>query len=157
MALDLSADPDAVAIADSVARFCASELGDTFTRRCAVPFSRDLWQRLAELGVLALASEAGAREYGHAVAAFEALGRGGFPGPLAATFMATKLLDQTRAASLADGSVIVSLGRPPLMPWGAVADLFIGIDEDEASLMEVGRVAPVETLRSEERRVGKEC
>ena len=142
MALDLTFDADSVAIADSVARFCAQEMGDG-------AFSQALWKSLADLGVLALAAEPDAREFAHIAAACEALGRAGFPGPLAATFFATGLLPPGRAEAVIDGSAIVSLGTPPLMPWGVVGDLFIALDGDEAWLVEARGSEPVETLGGE--------
>ena len=142
MALDLTLDADSVAIADSIARFCAQKMGDG-------GFNRDLWERLADLGVLALGAEPDAREFCHIAAASEALGRAGFPGPLAATFFATGLLPPARARTVIDGSGIVSLGTPPLMPWGAVGDLVIALDGDEARLVEARGVEPVAMLGGE--------
>ncbi len=142
MALDLTFDAESVAIADSVARFCAQEMGDG-------TFSSALWERLAGLGVLALGSEGDAREFCHIAAACEALGRAGFPGPLAATFFATGLLPPAQAEALIAGDAVVSLGTLPLMPWGAVADLFIALDGDEARLIEVRAAEPVATLGGE--------
>ena len=141
MALDLTFDADSVAIADSVARFCAL-MGDG-------TFNRDLWKSLADLGVLALGAEPDAREFRHIAAACEALGRAGFPGPLAASFFATGLLPPDKAEAVIAGEALVSLGTPPLMPWGAAADLFVALDGDEARLVEVARTEPVETLGGE--------
>jgi alkylation response protein AidB-like acyl-CoA dehydrogenase len=143
LALNLTFDADSVAIADSVSRFCAQQMGDG-------TFTRDLWKSLADLGVLALAAEPDVREFCHIVAACEALGRAGFPGPLAATFFATGLLPSERAEALIDGSTLVSLGTPPLMPWGTVADLFIALDGDGARLIEVQATKPVATLGGEQ-------
>ncbi|HEX4504571.1 MAG TPA: acyl-CoA dehydrogenase family protein [Alphaproteobacteria bacterium] len=142
MALDLTFDAESVAIADSVARFCAQQMGDG-------GFSRDLWKSLADLGVLALGAEPGSREFRHIAAACEALGRAGFPGPLAATFFAAGLLPPERAEAVIDGGALVSLGTPPLMPWGGLADLFIALDGEEARLVDVRAVEPVETLGGE--------
>ena len=142
MALDLTFDAESVAIADSVARFCALEMADG-------GFSRDLWKSLAHLGVLALGAEPDAREFRHIAAACEALGRAGFPGPLAATFFATGLVPPDKAEAVIAGDTLVSLGTPPLMPWGAVADMFIGLDGAEARLVEVRASEPVETLGGE--------
>jgi alkylation response protein AidB-like acyl-CoA dehydrogenase len=149
MGLDLTFDAESVAIADSVARFCVTEMGEGAPRHGSVAFNRALWKRLADLGVLALASEAGAREFVHMAAACEALGRAGFPGPLAATFLVTGLLPPALAASVVDGSDIVSLGTPPLMPWGAVASLFVALDGERGRLVEVHKAAPVQTLGGE--------
>lgn len=142
MALDLTFDADSVAIADSVARFCAQQMGNG-------GFSRTLWKSLADLGVLAVAAEPDAREFGHVAAACEALGRAGFPGPVAASFFATGLLPADKARSVVDASALVSLGTPPLMPWGAVADLFIALDGEEGRLVEVRAAEPVATLGGE--------
>src|SRR6185312_10357012 len=107
------------------------------------------WKSLADLGVLALGAEPDAREFRHITAACEALGRAGFPGPLAATFLATGLLPSGKAEAVIDGSAVVSLGTPPLMPWGAVADLLIALDGDEARLVEARAAEPVATLGGE--------
>ena len=149
MGLDLTFDAESVAIADAVARFCATELGEGASRPGSAAFNQVSWKRLADLGVLALASESGAREYVHMAAACEALGRAGFPGPLAATFLATGLLPPAQAASVVNGSAIVSLGTPPLMPWGAVANLFVALDGERARLVEVHMAVPVQTLGGE--------
>jgi alkylation response protein AidB-like acyl-CoA dehydrogenase len=142
LALDLTFDADSVAISDSVARFCAQEMGDG-------AFSRRLWKRLADLGVLALTPEPDARVFAHIAAACEALGRAGFPGPLAATYFATGLLPPERAEAVIEGRALISLGTPPLMPWGAVADLFIALDGEEARLVDVNAAEPVATLGGE--------
>jgi 3-oxocholest-4-en-26-oyl-CoA dehydrogenase alpha subunit len=112
-------------------------------------FSRDLWRGLADLGVLALGAEPDARDFAHIAAACEALGRAGFPGPLAANFLATGLMSPGDADAVAAGEALVSLGTPPLMPWGTVADLFIALDGEEARLIEVGGAEPVATLGGE--------
>jgi alkylation response protein AidB-like acyl-CoA dehydrogenase len=142
LALDLNFDADSVAIADSVTRFCVQEMGDG-------AFSRDLWKRLADLGVQALAADPDAREFVHIAAACGALGRTGFPGPLAATYFATGLLPPGRAEAVIAGESVVSIGTPPLMPWGMAADLFIALDGEEARLVEVRAAEPVETLGGE--------
>jgi len=142
LALDLTFDADSVAIADSVARFCTLEMGDG-------AFGRDLWKSLADLGVLALAAEPNACEFVRIAAACEALGRAGFPGPVAATLFATGLLPPDRIEAVIEGRALVSLGAPPLMPWGKVADLFIALDGDEAGLVEIRGAEPVETLGGE--------
>ena len=76
-------------------------------RQTAGTLPRALWRELAELGVLALATpegDGGAREL---VAALESLGAAVFPGPLAATFLATQVLDEKERLVLDSGEAMI--------------------------------------------------
>jgi alkylation response protein AidB-like acyl-CoA dehydrogenase len=111
---------------------------------------RALWQELAALGVLALATpegDGGAREL---CAALESLGAAVFPGPLAATCFATQLLDAKERARVASGEWIVALGAPPLVPFAPVADCFLALDGERVHRAEPrGAILPVETIGGE--------
>lgn len=128
MSLDLAFDDGQQAIADAVAHFCADHLDDDAVKQSTGSLPRAAWSGLAGLGVLGVLrpdEEGGLLE---AVAAVESLGRAAFPGPLAASFLATLVLDAPDADRVADGSCIVSAGASPLWPWAPEADLFLEID-----------------------------
>jgi alkylation response protein AidB-like acyl-CoA dehydrogenase len=146
MTIDLEYDEVARDLGQSVRGFCDRHRGAIEGAGGTV--SDDLWRGLADLGVLGLANEAGTAMI--AAATMEALGSAGFPGPLAATFVATRLLDEERSRRIAGGEALVSLGTPPLMPWASVAKVFIEVAEDRAWLARpTGAVEPVETLAAE--------
>jgi alkylation response protein AidB-like acyl-CoA dehydrogenase len=150
LSLDLALDDAQQAIADAVAKFCAERCPESVVRETAGTLPRALWRELAELGVLALATpegDGGAREL---VAALESLGAAVFPGPLAATFLATQLLDGKDRTRVAQGEWIVSLGAPPLLPFAPVADCFIAIVGEAVHRAQPrGAIAAVETLGGE--------
>ena len=148
MGVSLGLDADQVMVADVVRRLCAKHSGQAGTVTAA--FSRNLWRELAALGVFALASvhgtDGGAPEL---VAAAEELGRAGFPGPVAATVAALRLLPANLCEPVLAGEHIVSLGEAPLMPWGTDADVFIGLADGRAALLDVSAREAVETLGGE--------
>jgi alkylation response protein AidB-like acyl-CoA dehydrogenase len=150
LSLDLALDDAEQAIADAVAKFCADRCPEAVVRQTAGTLPRALWHELAELGVLALATpegDGGAREL---VAALESLGAAVFPGPLAATFLATQMLDEKERLRVAQGEWIVSLGAPPLMPFAPVADCFLAlVDGDLHCAQPRGAITAVETLGGE--------
>jgi len=82
--------------------------------------------------VLALATAEGGGGALEAVAACEALGRSVFPGPLAASFLATQLLPAADRAAVAEGRTVVAVGSPPLWPWAPVAGIFIEVADGHA-------------------------
>ena len=134
MSLDLAWDDGQQAIADALAHFCRERCGEDATRDPSDAFPTALWRELAELGVLAIGSpegEGGPREI---AAAMESLGHAVFPGPLVASFFAVQLLPEKQRCAVADGSAVVSLGTPPLMPWAPHADLFIELQGERAWL-----------------------
>jgi alkylation response protein AidB-like acyl-CoA dehydrogenase len=125
--LDLALDDAEQAIADAIAKFCAERCPEAVVRETTGSLPRALWRELAELGVLALATpegDGGAREL---CAAVESLGAAVFPGPLAATFLATQVLEENERMRVAAGEWVVSLGVPPLMPFAPGADCFLAL------------------------------
>ena len=150
MSLDLALDDAEQAIADAIAKFCAERCPEAVVRETAGALPRSLWRELAELGVLALATpegDGGAREL---CAALESLGAAVFPGPLAATFLATQVLDEKERVRVAQGEWVVSLGTPPLLPFAPVADCFLALAGSELRRAHPrGAIEPVETLGGE--------
>ena len=150
MSLDLALDDAQQAIADAVAKFCAERCPEAVVRESAGTLPRALWRELAELGVLALATPEGDGGACELVAALESLGAATFPGPLAATFLATQVLDEPERARVAHGEWIVSLGTPPLLPFAPVADCFLALDGERVCRAQPrGAIESVETLGGE--------
>jgi alkylation response protein AidB-like acyl-CoA dehydrogenase len=150
LSLDLALDDAEQAIADAIAKFCAERCPEAIVRETAGTLPRSLWHELAELGVLALATpegDGGAREL---CAALESLGAAVFPGPLAATLLATQVLEEKERLRVARGEWIVSLGVPPLMPFAPVADCFLALAGRTLHRAQpLGAVLAVETLGGE--------
>jgi len=148
--LDLGLDGAQQAVADSVAQLCRDRCSDAVVRAAAGRFPAELWRALAELGVLALATADGEGGAVEVAAAMESLGRAAHPGPLAETFLALQLLPEPERAAVAAGTSLVSVGAPPLLPWAAIAGVFIELDGARAWLATPrGEVEPVETLGGE--------
>jgi alkylation response protein AidB-like acyl-CoA dehydrogenase len=150
LSLDLDFDDAQLAVALTLAKFCA-EHGDAATLEAtAGAFPARHWRALAELGVLALATPEGDGGALELVAALEPLGAALFPGPLPATCLASQLLPKRDRAALRSGEGVVSLGAPPLLPWAPEATVFIEIDGTRAFRARPrGPVAPVDTLGGE--------
>ena len=111
MSLDLAFDDGQQAIAEAVRLFCVDRCDDDVVKAASGALPRALWCELAELGVLAVGTpeaDGGALE---AVAAVESLGWAAFPGPLAATFLATNV-----ALSHSTGMHTTPTGLLPLDP-----------------------------------------
>lgn len=137
------------AVADTVDSFCRDNPADEIL---AEPEKRlpPAWRSLGQLGVLALSSEGGEGGMLEATAALERLGAAGFPGPLAATFMATGLLGDRDAVAVASGEKMVTFGPGPLLAWAGLADLIIGLDEECLVLARPkGEMAAVATVGGE--------
>ncbi len=117
--LDLDYSDEQQALAESVRGVAARE-GDPAV----------LWKALAQLGVLGLATPEGGGGALEIAASMEALGHAAAPGPLAGTFMATQLVGPADRERLAAGDAIAAVGIPPLVPWAAVADVFVELDPD---------------------------
>ncbi|MEU6663377.1 acyl-CoA dehydrogenase family protein [Streptomyces sp. NPDC046821] len=142
--------PEQEALAESVRRYCRSRCTEEVQRADSSSFPRPFWQGLAGLGVLSLAIPEEGGGAGEISAVSMELGRACAPGPLAGTFFATRTLPEPHARTVARGAGLVSVGRPPLMPWAPIADLFIESDGDRAWLAQAtGTVEPVETLGNE--------
>lgn len=112
---------EAESFRDAVTRFCERRLGADVQDRRAVPFSRDLWGAMAELGLL----EVGGTEMPDAMllacVGVEQLGYFGFPGPVPHAVAASAVAGEVRAAR-ASGERIVTVGAEPIVGWAALAD-----------------------------------
>jgi alkylation response protein AidB-like acyl-CoA dehydrogenase len=151
VALDLNHDDGDRELALSVGRFCERHLAE---RRAAIDATGrplpDIWGGLAEIGVLGLATPEGGGGAASVVAAMEVLGGALAPGPLVATFVATQLVPPAERKAISNGEALVSFGSPPLLPWAAVADVFVELDGDHAWLSRPrGAVEPVATIGGE--------
>jgi alkylation response protein AidB-like acyl-CoA dehydrogenase len=149
VSLDLAFDDVQQAIGDAVGQMCRERCTDAAVRAASGAFPRELWDELAGLGVLALCTPEGDGGPLELVAALEALGRAVFPGPLAATFLATQLLPQAERARVAGGECVVSVGAGRVWPWGPAAQLFIELDGDRAFLARAATLEAVSTLGGE--------
>jgi alkylation response protein AidB-like acyl-CoA dehydrogenase len=147
----LGLDAEQRALADTVRRFCEDSFkGDgEVVRR---DFDRALWERLAELGVLTLATEEGGGGAVHVVAVMTQLGRAGFAGPLAGTVVAAQLLPPAERESVTSGRALVALaGGSPRVPWAPVADIFIQLARDGFAYRAVpaSEITPLATMSGE--------
>lgn len=148
--LDLDFDDAQRAIAASVASFCASRWDDAARRAAAESFPAPLWRELAALGVLALATPEGAGGALEVAAAMESLGRAVFPGPLAASFLATRVLGDGEARAVASGEALVAFGEPPLLAFAPLATFFVEVSGERLFRgTPAGAVEPVATLGGE--------
>lgn len=142
--------PEQEALAESVRRYCAARCTEEVRRAGSGAFPRAFWRGLADLGVLALTVPGEGGGAGEVAAVAMELGRAFAPGPLAATFFAAHTLPAEQVLAVASGASLVSFGRPGLMPWAAIADVFIEADGEHAWLARPeGAVQPVETLGGE--------
>src|SRR5258708_7378851 len=101
-------DGELSTLADTVRRFCENSFrgdGEVVVRR----FRAAGWRRLADLGVLLLATPDGGGGALHVASVMEQLGRAGFPGPLAETFAAGQLLPPGRRDPVLAGEGIATL------------------------------------------------
>ncbi len=141
----LSLQPSEIqrAVTDTVESFCrdnpASEILAEPGQRLPIA-----WRALGGLGVLALASREGQGGMLEAVAALDALGAAGFPGPLAASFLATELLETDEAAAVASGLKIATFAPGPLVPWASVADVILSLDGER--IVEAEPAGDIETV-----------
>lgn len=148
--LDLDYDDGQRAIAASVASFCAARWDDAARRAAEESFPVPLWRELAALGVLALATPEGGGGALEVAAAMESLGRAVFPGPLAASFLATRVLGDEEARSVASGAALVAFGEPPLLSFAPLATLFIEVSGERLFRgSPAGVVEPIATLGGE--------
>jgi hypothetical protein len=150
VSLDLELDDAQHALAEAVESFCRQAGGEALARRADGVLPRDAWRGLGVLGVLGCATPEGEGGACEVVVALEVLGRACFPGPLAASFLATQILPARERRRVAAGEALVAVGTPPLVPWAAAADLFIELDGERAWLARPrGAVVPVQTLGAE--------
>jgi alkylation response protein AidB-like acyl-CoA dehydrogenase len=126
----LGLDGEQRALADTVRRFCEDSFrsdGEVVRR----DFDRAAWRRLADLGLLMLATEEGGGGAVHVAAAMEQLGRAGFPGPLAETVAAGQLLPAGERGPVLSGATLATLaGDSRRVPWAPLADVFIKVERD---------------------------
>jgi alkylation response protein AidB-like acyl-CoA dehydrogenase len=150
MSLDLSFDDAQAGIAATLSQFCKERCPTDAVKAWAGSFPEALWRDLAELGVLALATPEGEGGACEVVAAMETLGAAVFPGPLAASFFATQMLPAAERMAVCEGRAIVSVGRPPLLPFAPVATVFLEIDgESVHRLRPSSEIESVDTLGGE--------
>ncbi len=150
MSLDFDLDDEQRAMADAVAVYCRDQASPDAIRAAVDDFPKTLWEGLAELGVLGIATQEGGGGALEVVASMEELGRANFPGPLVASFVAGRLLAEAERESVARGEAIVSLGAPPLLPWAPFATIFIELAGKRAfRARPAGRVERVDTLGGE--------
>jgi alkylation response protein AidB-like acyl-CoA dehydrogenase len=149
MSLDLEFSEEQAAIAQAVTRFCEQHCEESKLMPAAeLPLS--LWRKLAQMGVFAVVLP---DQEGGAVAAcaiMEVLGEQNFPGPLAETYLAARLLQGSLLEKLIEGRQLISVGDGVLMPWAAQADIFIVADSDQLFLSEaIGDAESLEVLGGE--------
>jgi alkylation response protein AidB-like acyl-CoA dehydrogenase len=136
-------------LAASVRRYVERHVGDDVARAEVHEMPTPWWKGLAELGVLALGTD-GAGGALDVAAVCEELGRGGVPGPFAATFVAAQLLEPDDRAAVIDGAAVVAVGELPLVPWSPVASQVIELDGSAAWFGDVqGVVEEVATTAGE--------
>ena len=147
MSLDLEFDDAQGAISTAVEQLCQKRCTPEAIQASEGKLPAELWQSLADMGVLGIANEedgAGAIE---AVAATEVLGRFVFPGPLVETLFATRVLSDPVREEIASGAALVSVGCPPLLPWAPLARHFIELEGERAWLAKPrGEIEVVRTL-----------
>ena len=160
-ALNLNFNEDQQAIADAIERFCESRCDTAVVKGLTDTFSSPLWRELAEMGAFTPATANASPDNGQGgaleiCAMAEVLGRHVFPGPLAATYLATQLLDEDERLAVMEGHSIVSLGllgsnkKQTLMPFAKQAKVFLLTDGKAVYRAEVaGPFTPVKTLGGE--------
>jgi alkylation response protein AidB-like acyl-CoA dehydrogenase len=147
--LDLGFNDEQEELATSVRGLCERMgTGQDFTEH--EPLPGPFWSGLAELGVLGLGTESMGGGTLEIAAAMEQLGARAAPGPLVGCFVAGVLLPDDEFAPVAEGEILVSVGRAGLFPWAPRAGLFIELDEDSAWLgTPIGEIDPVDTTAGE--------
>jgi alkylation response protein AidB-like acyl-CoA dehydrogenase len=148
--IDLEFDDAQQSIASAVSQFCRERCDADRVKRESGQFPRGLWDELAQLGMLAIGTPEGEGGALEMIAAMEVLGAHVFPGPLVATFLANKVLEETERLAVVEGRSIVCAGSAPLVPWAGAADLFLEIDGERVFKARAdGPVEEVETLGGE--------
>lgn len=154
--LDLDFNEDQCAIANAVENFCKDHTDLHELKKMQPLFSLKPWQALAALGVFAPATSLGEGGALEICAISEVLGRFVFPGPVAATYLATQLLENAELSSIIEGRCIVSLGtlgsnkQAMLMPFAELATLFLLTDGKTVYRAEAsGNITSVNTLGGE--------
>lgn len=150
MTIDLAFDDGQEAIAEALKQFCRDACDADRVKELSGTFPTELWSSLAELGMLSIGTPEGEGGALELVAAMEPLGAAVFPGPLVATFLATRLLEGDELEALVEGHTIVSAGQAGLMPWAPCADLFLEIEGEHVwRARALGEVSGIDTLGGE--------
>ncbi|MES1171150.1 MAG: acyl-CoA dehydrogenase [Actinomycetota bacterium] len=109
----------------------------------------ELWQALAELGVLGLCAPTMGGDALDLVVAMEALGSRTCPGPLVAAAAASLVLDGDELDAIVTGRRRATLVGGGLVPWPIDATVWIELTRSGAWLVESDDVALVATLSGE--------
>ena len=125
MSIDLETSELQRSIAATIDDFCRDRCTPAVLTRAGESFPRELWTELADLGVLDISGLGEETGVADVCIASEALGRGSFPGPVAATYMAAELLEGEARDALTSGRSLVSFSDGELAPWAPVAGLFL--------------------------------
>lgn len=116
-----------LAIAESVAAFCAAQRRRAGVSYGVLPYGPELWAGLADLGILGH----GASEEGTVrdlVVAAHALAAGGVVAPLPEAFAASRLLGADLGERLAAGGLVVAFAGEGALRWGSLADAVLGFE-----------------------------
>ncbi len=144
--IDLAFDDVQQALSAAIEELCADRCRDAEVRAAAGRFPEALWQQLAELGVLALATPEGEGGALELVAVLEALGAAAFPGPIPASVFAAQLLPEAERGALVTGRRVVSVGAAGLFPFAARADLLLECEAERVYRVEAS--APIESIET---------
>jgi alkylation response protein AidB-like acyl-CoA dehydrogenase len=150
--LDLALTDEQAELARTVRAFCQRHCTEADVRASVGAFPGALWDGLAALGILGLATPEGGGGALEVVVAMEELGQANCPGPLVPTVLALSLLPEELRAGVASGEAVVAVSEAgrALVPWAPVADLWIQLDGADAWLCSpTGEVQPVATLGGE--------
>jgi alkylation response protein AidB-like acyl-CoA dehydrogenase len=131
LSIDFEPDETESALSESLTALCKQHCPEHLARGDAGVFPGDLWAALAEFGLFSLATPDGFGGVVEIGAAGDILGAFVAPGPLAPAFFAVHAFPtgEEKEAVVA-GQAVVSLGRPPLMPWVGVASVFLSVRGD---------------------------
>ncbi|HBZ70413.1 MAG TPA: acyl-CoA dehydrogenase [Deltaproteobacteria bacterium] len=152
MSLDLDFDDAQQAMASAVAQFCHDRFDPLEAVSPTASFSHALWRELAALDVFGLAIPGSGGGAVEVAAVMESLGRAAFPGPLAGTLLAMRLLPEPARTRVAKGDELVCVGAPPLMAFAPMAAHFIELDpsrENAWLAQPQGGIGVVQTLGGE--------
>lgn len=124
---DCGYSADQQAFAESIVGACRKQL-PALSDLDAAAFHRGSWVALAELGVLSLTSPDTGATALDVVAACEAVGYAGCPGPVWQTLLALPVLDDATRERIERGEGPVAVGRPEWVAWprDAIAAIELG-------------------------------
>jgi alkylation response protein AidB-like acyl-CoA dehydrogenase len=131
---DTGYDEQQLAYAKVISAYCA-EHDDAWTDPvAAAAIHPQLWAGLGELGVFGLTTADSGAQALDLVAAHEALGSAGCPGPLGPTALVVAALSEAGGSAAEDidalvsGRLLATVGTPERMPWATRADLVFDVD-----------------------------